>query len=157
MRFRAPIRRRGDGFELSLGRDEVALIDRLLDELGELLDDDGEQAAALLDRLFPTVYVDDPELEAEYQRLMRPELVASKRAAIAEVRAVLADDRSRLDEPQLQAFMQGLNSVRLVLGTMLGVSDDAEEVDDALTATPEYALYGYLSWLLEHAVAAIAG
>ncbi len=154
MRFRSPIKRRGDGFVVSLGDDERAVIDRLLGELSDLLDDDGESSAVLLDRLFPAVYPGDPDREAEYQRLMRPELVESKKSAIAEVRAALADDRHRLDDAQLVAFMQGVNSIRLVLGTMLGVSDDGDEVDEGLENSPEYGLYGYLSWLLECAVSA---
>ncbi len=157
MRFRPPIRRRGDGFVVALGGEERAVVDRLLGELGDLLDDDGEASAVLLDRLFPTVYPDDPEREAEYQRLMRPELVESKKSAIADVRAALADDEHRLDDAELVSLMQGINSVRLVLGTMLGVTDDGDEVADGLESSPEYALYGYLSWLLEWCVRALTG
>jgi hypothetical protein len=55
--------------------------------------------------------------------------------------------------------MQSVNSVRLVLGTMLEVSDepDADEVRPGLEQSPEYALYSYLSWLLEHCVRALSG
>jgi hypothetical protein len=40
---------------------------------------------------------------------------------------------------------------------MLDVSDDptADEVTPGLEQSPEYALYGYLSWLLEHSVRAL--
>ena len=63
-----------------------------------------------------------------------------------------------LDEGELVAFMQSINSVRLVLGTMLAVSDDPadDEVAAGLEDSPEYALYGYLSWLLEHCVRALS-
>ena len=64
-----------------------------------------------------------------------------------------------VDEVGLVAFMQSLNGIRLVLGTMLGVTDDPtlEEVDEQLESSPEYHLYAYLSWLLEHCVRAASG
>ena len=54
--------------------------------------------------------------------------------------------------------MQSVNSIRLVLGTMLGVTDDpaAAEVTAGFEDTPEYHLYAYLSWLLEHTVRTIS-
>ena len=160
-RFRAPVRRSGDGFVVDVGTDEATLISRLAGELRMLLSEepDDPAAQALLARLFPAAYPDDDELEAEYQRLMREELVASKLAALAVVEQTMeAGSRRRLDEGELTAFMQSINSVRLVLGTMLAVSDDpsAEEVAAGLEDSPEYALYGYLSWLLEHCVRALS-
>lgn len=156
-RFRAPVRRAGDGFVVDLGADEAALVRRLVDELRQLLadPDPDEEAAALLVRLFPVAHPDDEEAEAEYQRLMREELVASKLAAFELVDTTLAGD-GRLDEGGLIAFMQSVNSLRLALGTMLGVTDDPDaEVDPAREQSAEYHLYGYLSWLLEWSVRAI--
>lgn len=160
-RFRAPVRRSGDGFVVDVGRDEAMVIRRLAGELRMLLSEepDDPAAQALLARLFPAAYPDDEELEAEYQRLMREELVASKLAALDVVERTTNDSSaSRLDEGELVAFMQSINSVRLVLGTMLAVSDDPDEVEvnAALEDSPEYALYGYLSWLLEHCVRALS-
>ena len=158
-RFRGPIRSTRKGFEIAVDDDEAALIRRLAGELRLLLTDDAddEHARSLLVRLFPTAYPDDDELEAEYQRLMREELVASKLAALDVVDGALAPDADPLDDAGLLAFMQSVNSVRLVLGTMLEVSDDpeADEVRPGLEQSPEYALYGYLSWLLEHCVRAL--
>ena len=126
------------------------MLDHLLDELSELLDSDSE----LVRRLYPTAYPGDDEHEAEYQRLMRDELVGSRRRSIETVRAVLVAGRA--DEEQLGALMQALNSLRLVLGTMLDVSDDPDlpEVDPEREDSAELHLYHYLSWLLEAAVRA---
>jgi hypothetical protein len=158
-RFRPPVRAKGDGFVVDVGDDEAALIRRLVGELRALLSEEAtdEQAKALLQRLFPTAYPDDDDLEVEYQRLMREELVASKLAALDVVDGALTDRPARLDEAGLTAFMQSVNSIRLVLGTMLDVSDDptGDEVTPGLEQSPEYALYGYLSWLLEHSVRAL--
>lgn len=158
--FRGPIRRRGDVFVVGIDDEEAAVISRLTDELRSLLTDEQEDAAAdaLLTRLFPVAYPDDDEHEAEYQRLMREELVASKLAALDVVDRAITD-HSPLDAAGMTAFMQSINSVRLILGTMLDVSDDPEaaEVTPGLENSPEYALYGYLSWLLEHCVGALSG
>lgn len=164
IRFRPPIRAGRDGrFTIDIGDDETALVLRLVGELRAMLitDEPTAEVETLLGRLFPVVHPDDEELEAEYQRLMRDELVQSKLASIAIVENALdrdADGDGELDEGGLVAFMQSVNSVRLVLGTMLGVTDDpdADEVAPGYADSPEYALYGYLSYLLEHAVQALS-
>jgi hypothetical protein len=124
-----------------------------------LSDDDGSGAtSAMLTRLFPVVHPDDPELEAEYQRLMRVELVASKLKSIEAVEAVIDGRGASIDEAQLTAFMQSINSIRLVLGTLLDVTDDPDaEVVSEHDDTAEYQLYSYLSWLLEWTVRAFSG
>ena len=162
-RFRAPIRASGDGYVVDVSEDEAALVRRLLAELRELLSDAGPEdagappagRAVLLARLFQVAHPDDDAAEAEYQRLMREELVASKLAAFEVVDTTLAAD-GRLDEPGLIAFMQSINSLRLVLGTMLGVTDDTDaEVEPDREDSAEYHLYTYLSGLLEWSVRAI--
>ena len=126
----ARVPRRQLATRFHIGADELGLIQRLLDELRELLlsDDDGSgPASAMLTRLFPVAHPDDPELEAEYQRLMRVEFVASKLKSIEVVEAVIEGRDKSIDEAQLTAFMQSINSIRLVLGTLLDVSDDPDD------------------------------
>ncbi len=145
---------------VALGDDESSLIIRLVDELRSLLNDPApdDHARRLLERLFPVAHADDTEMEAEYQRLMREELVQSKMSAFDILDETLSGD-GRVDEGQLLAVMQSINSIRLVLGTMLGVDDDpdADEVTPGLEDSAEYHLYSYLSWLLEHCVRALTG
>ena len=163
-RRRSPVRESGNGFLIELGEDEAMLVTRLLDELRQLLTNPSPDSSErlLVVRLFPVAHPDDEDEEAEYQRLMRDELVESKLEAIASVERVLAAERRSdrvVDELGLVAFMQSLNAIRLVLGTMLGVTDDPteDEVDEQLERSPEYHLYAYLSWLLEHCVRAASG
>ena len=154
-----PVTRSGSGYVLHLGRDERALVSRLLDELRSLLTEPADPE--LVRRLFPVVHPDDPEREAEYQRLMRDELVTSRLAGIETVTKVLGRTGRKvtLDEAQMVAFVQAVNGVRLVLGTLLDVTEDdetaalVEELDDS----PEYHLYGYLSWVLDSSVRALSG
>lgn len=158
--FVPPVEAVDGGYRVNLDAEEKALLVRLMGELEALLTDPGDDAHAneLVARLFPTAYPDDEAKEAEYQRLMREELVASRSAAIESVRTTLDPRRSAvLDEAETIAFLQSVNAVRLVLGTMLGITDDesADAADDADTA--EHGLYDFLSWLLEWTVQALSG
>jgi hypothetical protein len=160
--FIPPVRATPTGFVLHFDADDRAFLVRLLGELRALLAGEGDQP--LLARLFPPAFPDDPEKEEEYQRLMRDELVASRTAAIDAAVAVLDADRDHLDadgdqtlsEAQLLAFLQSVNAVRIVLGTMLGIADD----DDAEAAeegdSPNHHLYGYLGWVVEWTVRALS-
>ena len=154
-RFVAPVEAVRGGWRITLDDEERKLLMRLMGELRALLSgpDDNE----LLRRLFPVAYPEDEEKEAEYQRLMREELVASRLAAIESVSRTIdpAGDRARqlLDEGETIAFMQSINAIRLVLGSMLGITDD-ESADDA--DSPEHNLYDFLSWLLEWAVRSLS-
>jgi Domain of unknown function (DUF2017) len=154
-----PVTRTGSGYVLHLGREERVLVTRLLDELRALLTEPADPE--LVRRLFPVVHPDNPEREAEYQRLMRDELVASRLAGIEAVSTVLGRTGRKvtLDEAQMVAFMQAVNGVRLVLGTLLDVTEDDELVDreQEVDDTPEYHLYGYLSWVLDSSVQALSG
>jgi hypothetical protein len=110
-----------------------------------------EEDHSSLRRLFPPAYTDDPEREAEYQGLMREDLLGRRHAAHETMaRTVDAND---LDREELNAWLATLNDFRLVLGTQLDVSEDDARGDD----TPEYALYHYLTYLEEAVVEALAG
>ncbi len=154
-KFVAPVEAVRGGWRITLDDEERKLLVRLMGELRALLTgpDDNE----LLRRLFPVAYPEDEEKEAEYQRLMREELVASRLAAIESVSRTIdpAGDRARqlLDEGETIAFMQSINAIRLVLGSMLGITDD-ESADDA--DSPEHHLYDFLSWLLEWTVRSLS-
>lgn len=150
-----PIDRVADGFVVNIGEPERDLLERLLGELSQLLTNGVD--TPVLRRMFPPAYhlEADEEAETEYQRLMREELVASRLAALTTVSAALRD-HTVLDDAGLGALMQSLNSLRLVLGTMLDVDEelDLEDIspDDPLIG--EHQLYGFLSYLLDAAVTA---
>jgi Domain of unknown function (DUF2017) len=152
----AIVTRSSGRYVLHLGKDERALLARLLGELRELVNDPVE--SSVVRRLFPAVYPDDAEREAEYQRLMREDLVSSRLAAVDVVESVLGGSGRRvtLDDAQMQAFVQSVNAVRLVLGTLLDVSEDEDESRPELVSSPEYQLYAYLSWLLDSAIHAMS-
>jgi hypothetical protein len=146
------VTRAGDGFVLHIGADERRLVAGLLGELRGMQTD--PDAADAVTRLFPVVHPTDPAAEEEWQRLMRDELITSRSAAIDTVVGLLQRPGRKLpiSADEMQAFIQAVNSVRLVLGTVLEVSEDEDEVPPELLESPEYGLYGYLSFVLDASV-----
>jgi hypothetical protein len=156
-RRRRRIDRKGaDRYTIDLPAEERALLRQLLPQLRELVSAPGEASDERVRRLFPTAYPDDPERDAEYQRFMRDELVTSRVAAIEQVEESL--DARQLTEGELVAWMQSVNSIRLVLGTLLDISEELEidDLPDDDPNLPDYALYGYLSMLLDEIVTALS-
>lgn len=154
--FVPPIERVRDGFAFNIGEDERRLVARLLGELSQLLM--GESGDPRLIRIFPPAYhlADDAEADAEYQRLMREDLVASRLSGITTVTAALQEP-GPVDEETMIAFVQAINGLRLVLGTMLDVveDDDPDTIDEDDPLVGEHHLYNFLSWLLDWAVRAL--
>lgn len=150
---RRPIEPNEDGtYCLDLRDEERALIAAIVPDLRGLLADD--PADEMLARLFPTARPDDPDAEAEFQGMVRDELVM-KRLSRLDIVAELAE-ATVLDQEQLAAWMGAVNDIRLVLGTRLEVSED-DEFDEADEDNPESvarSAYWYLGWLLEHLVEA---
>ena len=157
---RRAVERSADGYVLTLGAEERDLLRRMLGELRDLLLSDDPQYAPLLRRLFPPAYLDDQhhEEEAEYQRFMREELVASRLAAIAAVEEMLRAS-APFGEETAMGLLQSLNNLRLVLGTMLAVGEehDPNDVDDDDPRIGEHHLYTFLSWLVNELVEALSG
>lgn len=141
----------------------------LLSELRDTLLDDSEMNDTSSDkfrRLFPTAYHDDPELDSEYQRLMKGELLASRLDSLSSAHAALErtpdDDTIILTPHELDVFTRSINNLRLVLGTMLDVqeSDDIDAGSDGASDDPaqlHLLLYSYLGWLLDWAVTVQTG
>src|SRR2546425_6606763 len=143
--------RRGD-FELRLPSDERDVLRALPSQLRDLLSTDDPA----LSRLFPPAYADDPERDAEYERMVRGDLVAARQSSLQVMEASI--DAKRLSEEQLVAWLGALNDLRLVLGTRLDVTEDlydAPIAEDDPNA-PSHTLYLYLGWLQEQVVDALA-
>jgi len=145
--FRRSVKRTRDGrYVLHLSAFERDLLRSLPEQMNELLARDDPS----LVRLFPPAYTDDPEKDAEFRRLMREDLVDRRRQGLAVFERTV--DATELTEDELGAWLRAVNDVRLVLGTQLGVSEDADP-----PITPEYQVYHYLSVLAEQMVEALAG
>jgi hypothetical protein len=142
-------------YEVRLPDEERALVRGLLGDLRALLSLGPDDPRVR--RLFPEAYADDADRQAEYNQLTREELQSGRLAAVDVVEATV--DERELTAEQMTAWMQAVNALRLVLGTMLDITEDdqslALERDDP--DAPTMALYGYLGVLLEELVEAQLG
>lgn len=149
-RSRGPLERTDDGrFVLLLEEAERETFLSLLDQLDDLITHGPNDDR--LRRLFPSAYHDDAEQDAEYKRLMHDELLASRLNSIETSQRLLKSTES-MSEGEVMQFMQTLNSLRLVLGTMLDVQESDDIADDDDPLAPQLQLYAYLGWLLEWVV-----
>lgn len=152
MTVRRGVRRRRDGtYAVALPRPEREVLAALPGQLREALAAD----EPTLYRLFPPAYADDPAANLEYHRLVGEGLVDGRLAALAELeRTAYAE---RLTEEELGAWLGALESLRLVLGTQLDVTEEmsAEPLDPASPNAHRLALYHWLSWLQEQVVQAL--
>jgi hypothetical protein len=139
-------------FVVDLDPRERELIRGLLGELREMLA--LEPGDPRVRRLYPAAYATDQELEDEYQRMTREELQSGRLAAIEAVERSVDNELLTLEE--LTAWMQAINSLRLVLGTLLEITEDGEEpvFDPNDPSARTVALYGYLGGLLDEIVEA---
>jgi Domain of unknown function (DUF2017) len=147
---------RGGRFALRITGAERDVLRSLPAQLRQLMTGQDVGANPDLRRLFPTAYPDDPEKAAEYDAMVRDDLVAERLAAIDVMERTIESDR--LSEEELLAWLSSINDLRLVLGTRLDVAEDLSELD----VTPDdpraesLALYAYLSLLEEDAVSALS-
>ena len=137
---------------MRLDDDERAALLSIVDTLRSHLGDDA--------RTTPRAY-DEPELEKEYARLMRPEVEASRDADIELLRESLRGEgeRRELDDSQALSWARALNHLRLAAGGLLGIDEDGwEEVaDPALLETAEFTMLMALGWMQERIVQSLEG
>jgi hypothetical protein len=146
------VKRRDGRFGLRLGEGERMLLRSLYEDLADLLADPDDPAVR---RLFPPAH-DDPESEQQYRELVRDQLVAGRAEALDVVRATLSE--KVLTAEEADAWLRGLNDLRLVLGTRLDVTEETDfEVElDSGERGRELAVYAYLTWLQEQFVEALS-
>jgi hypothetical protein len=151
------VRRRGisarkDGsYRVELPEEERDVLAALPGQLREALDA-GEPT---LYRLFPPAHADDDAANEDYARLVGPGLVDGKLNALAELERTA--HAKRLDEDELGAWLGAIESLRLVLGTQLDVTEESYgPLDTSDPDAPRLALYHWLSWLQEEVVHALS-
>ncbi len=98
-------------------------------------------------RLNVPVYLDDPESNEEWWRLMGEDLHASRKDdRVVFARVVGADEPTVLDDADANAFLRVINEARLALAARMGL--DVEEDHDRLPEDKRQVL-DYLGWILE--------
>jgi hypothetical protein len=156
----------GGKLTLKLDAAEQGVLSQLFEQMAELLDDPENELgidplAQLLNmtgstqisddpalaRLFPDGYSDDEHASADFRRFTEQDLRAQKQAALATVQGTLGDWNGKvtITDQQAQEWLKALNDLRLVLGTRLEISDEAET--DFEADEPGIHLYNYLTYL----------
>ena len=140
-------------YSLNIDASDRTTLNGLLDQLRDVLMHDSSSDIAR--RLFPAAYHQDEQHEQEYQRLMRDELLSSRLASLSLTTSLLEretnSDSIVLSADELDVLMRSINSLRLVLGTLLDVDEDefVAHLDEDDPAYGQYQLYSYLGWLLD--------
>jgi len=152
-RRRRFVRTSSGDFTVRMRPEERALLASLPEQLAALVADGPSPATT---RLFPPAYAEAPELEEEYQRLMSDELVRRRQETLTVVRDSIG--REQLTEAELHAWVGVFNDVRLVLGTLLDVSEDREilDVDPESADMAQRVAYLVLSEIVEEGVVALS-
>ena len=104
-------------------------------------------------RLHVPVYLDDPEANAEWWRLMGDELSTARMSDRAVfLRVVEGKGKTELSTDEADAFLRVLNEGRLALGARFGL-----EVEDDHDQLPEEQrrVLDYMGWVLEDLTSAL--
>lgn len=127
----------------------IVMIVELAGQLDAMLDDDRPE----LRRLFPTAYPGDAERDAGYQVFAHSELVDQRRANLTRLQASSSGGPISADD--LMAWMHVVNDLRLVLGTVLDVSEDEPDIAEDDPRSDGFEIYHLLGAVLEEIVSAL--
>ena len=132
------------GIDVDLTDDEKVFLTGLLDILAGIPAAADEPASR---RLRVPVYLDDPESNEEWWRLMEGELHAARNADRRVFQHILDEGgRQHMSNEEADAFLRVLNEGRLALGARFGL--EVEEDHDQLPEE-QRDIMDYLGWLLE--------
>jgi len=133
----------GDGIDVELTGTERSFLSDVLEVLAGLPRTGDDPASR---RLRVPVYLDDPDSNDEWWRLMGEELTAARHADRHVFQRALADDRCHLTGEEANAFLRVLNEGRLALGARFGleVEEDHDQLPDE-----QRDIMDYLGWLLD--------
>lgn len=133
----------GGGVEVDLSGNERSFLTGVLDVLMSLPRSGDDPATR---RLRVPVYLDDPDSNEEWWRLMGEELNAARIADRRVFQRAITEVPCRLSEEEANAFLRVLNEGRLALGARFGL--EVEEDHDRLPEE-QRDIMDYLGWLLE--------
>jgi hypothetical protein len=140
----------GDGYRVNLGRAEQRLVLESLDELRVMLAEHDPDTR----RLFPTAYLEDEELDAEYHRMVGDDLRRGQLEALDTVERTI--EGQVVDREELDAWMRALNGVRLAIGTRMDISENPGPIDPDAPDAHDRLVYEVLSVILGSIVAVLS-
>ncbi|MPZ71829.1 MAG: DUF2017 family protein [Nitriliruptorales bacterium] len=159
-KMRGIVARADGGVTVHLSARERDLLRSLPGQLRPLLAGEAE-APTVSSRLFSRGY-EDNELEAEYHSLVAEDVVSQRLAAMDAFAVTLEEGsqrggrwRTELDAEAATAWLSAINDGRLILGALLGVTDESAWEQHADDENPTSIVLYYLGWLQEELVAAL--
>jgi hypothetical protein len=148
----AEVRKRRGRIQIRLDADERAALLMIVEQLAPSL--------GQVRRTVPVAY-DDPELQAEYDRWVRPDIEQSRQADLDVMRDCIGsgEDVTVLTEEQALAWARGLNLLRITAGGLMGVEEDGWEqhADEALRNSSEFRVLLALGLIQEELIAVLEG
>ena len=133
-----------EGIRVDLSPEERLFLGDVLPMLAEIGAPGSDPAA---DRLRVPVYLDDPDANEEWWRLMGQDLDAARREDRSVFqRMVSSDEPVTLSPEDADSVLRVLNQARLALGARLGI--DVEEDHDDLPEDSRQVM-DYLGWIQE--------
>ena len=120
---------------------QIQIFRALSQELKTLLSDGN---STLTTRLFPIAYQSDKAANDEYQQLTHEDLLQSHIASLNLIEKISTENE--VSEYTLIEIMQGVNILRLVVGTRLKIDD--EEPENSPQASEDHPDYNL--WLIFH-------
>ncbi len=150
-RRRPPLRRSGPGrYAVAFGAEDRQVLRALPTQLGAAVA--AQPDDAVFRRLFPPAYANDEIAEDEYRRMVRSDLDETRALALDTLARTA--DATELTEEELDAWLRALNYIRLWLGTLLDIQEDAPEDD---LEDPAHLLYYLLTAWQELVVSVLSG
>ena len=150
------------GVRVRLSPRERDLLRSLPEQLRPLLAGE-DPAPSLTQRLYPPGY-DDEKLQREYAELIGSDIVDQRVAAMDAFADTLRGgtvSRGRwtldLDAEAAAAWLSAVNDARLILGGLLGITQESQWEEGPTDDNPASVVLYYLGWLEEELVAALMG
>lgn len=153
---------RGGGIRVRLSERERDLLRSLPEQMRPALSGSTD-VAGVSERLFPPAY-DDPEADREFRRLVGDDLRDERMSSLDTFARTLEGGSSSalgwtatLEPAEADAWLSAVNDTRLVLGCLLGITDEHNWEAGPDASDSGGAVLYYLGWLQEQLVEALAG
>lgn len=140
--------REGEIVRVVLSSSEQELLGLTLAELRDMLIADQDE---VLWRLKPQAHLSCKETADAFRELTSDDLLRSRLNSIELVLSTLSG--AELDEADTAAWMQSLNSLRLVLGERL-TSEGIDLTQEKLPKSSKVTLYCWIGWILDELISA---
>ena len=123
-------------FKIDIPDWQIQIFHNLAEELQAIISNGNNH---LTSRLFPVAYQSDRAANAEYEQLTHEELLQSHLASIKLIEEI--SNNAEVSESTLIEIMQGINILRLVLGTRLKIDDENSESSSEISEShPDHNL-----------------